>query len=197
MRNLRRATGTPSTTGSGPTHTYDRAVTLSRPARRKFNAISWAISCLACLRAIRRGNIAMQSGLTETQQNVKNTTRKFLSAECPLADVRRLMETDTAHDAALWKKMAGQGWTGIIFPEEYDGFGMGMVEMAAALEEMGRALLPGPFLSTVLLAGAAIDSAGDHEAKRRWLIPICKGEACSTLALLEDSASWSVDAVQL
>src|SRR5260370_16752209 len=74
---------------------------------------------------------------------------------------------------------------------------MGMVEMAAALEEMGHALLPGPFLSTVLMAGAAIDSAGDHEAKRRWLIPICKGEACSTLALLEDSASWSVDAVQL
>jgi alkylation response protein AidB-like acyl-CoA dehydrogenase len=139
----------------------------------------------------------MQFGLTETQQNVKNTTRKFLSAECPMADVRRLMETDTAYDAALWKKMAGQGWTGIIFPEEYEGFGMGMVEMAAALEEMGRALLPGPFLSTVLLAGAAVDNAADHEAKRRWLIPICTGEARSTLALLEDSASWSVDAVQL
>ncbi len=83
--------------------------------------------------------------MTETQQTLKNTVRKFLAAECPLAEVRRLMETDTAFDAALWRKIAEQGWTGIIFPEEYGGFGMGMVEMAATLEEMGRALLPGPF----------------------------------------------------
>jgi hypothetical protein len=73
----------------------------------------------------------MQFGLTETQQTLKNTVRKFLSAECPMAEVRRLLETDTAFDAGLWSKMAEQGWTGIIFPEAYGGFGMGMVEMAA------------------------------------------------------------------
>ena len=66
----------------------------------------------------------MLFGLTETQQTLKNTVRKFLAAECPLAEVRRMMETETAFDSALWTKMAEQGWTGIIFPEEHGGFGM-------------------------------------------------------------------------
>src|SRR5439155_26547511 len=62
--------------------------------------------------------LTMQFGLTETQQVLKNSAREFFPAECPIAEVRRLMETDTAHDPALWKKIADQGWCGIIFPEE-------------------------------------------------------------------------------
>ena len=139
----------------------------------------------------------MQFGLTETQQTLKNTVRKFLAAECPLAEVRKQMETETAFDSALWHKIAEQGWTGIIFPEEYGGFGMGMVEMAATLEEMGRALLPGPFSSTVLLAGSLLEAAGNESPKQKYLGPICRGEVKATVALLEDSASWSSDAVQM
>jgi len=139
----------------------------------------------------------MHFGLSETQQAVKNSARQFLAAECPMPEVRRLMETETAFDQALWSKFAQQGWTGIIFPEQYDGFGLGMVEMAAALEEMGRALVPGPFISTVLLAGTLLDHAGTDEQKRKYLGAICRGEARSTLALLEHSASWDLDAVQL
>ena len=139
----------------------------------------------------------MHFGLTETQQTIKNSAREFFSAECPMAEVRRLMETDTAFDAALWSKFAQQGWTGIIFPETYDGFGLGLIEMVAALEEMGRALVPGPFISTVLLAGTALDRAGSEEQKQKYLGAICRGEAKSTLALLERSASWDLDAVKL
>jgi alkylation response protein AidB-like acyl-CoA dehydrogenase len=139
----------------------------------------------------------MQFGLTETQQTLKNTVRKFLAAECPLAEVRKQMETETAFDAALWRKIAEQGWTGIIFPEEYGGFGMGMVEMAATLEEMGRALLPGPFSSTVLLSGSLLEAAGNDSQKQKYLGAICRGDANATVALLEDSAWWSPDAVQM
>jgi alkylation response protein AidB-like acyl-CoA dehydrogenase len=139
----------------------------------------------------------MQFGLTETQLTLKNTVRKFLAAECPPAEVRKLMESETAFDPELWRKMAEQGWTGIIFPEEYGGFGMGMVEMAAALEEMGRALLPGPYFSTVLMAGALLDSAANDSQKLQYLGPICRGEAKATVAFLEDSASWSPDGVHL
>ncbi len=139
----------------------------------------------------------MHFGLSETQQAIKNSARQFLAAECPMPEVRRLMETETAFDHALWSKFAEQGWTGIIFPEKYDGFGLGMVEMAAALEEMGRALVPGPFISTVLLAGTLLDHAGSEEQKQKYLGAICRGEARSTLALLEKSASWDLDAVQL
>ena len=139
----------------------------------------------------------MNFGLTETQQTLKNTVRKFLSAECPPAEVRKQMETETAFDAALWRKIAEQGWTGIIFPEEYGGFGMGMLEMAVTLEEMGRALLPGPFSSTVLLAGSLLNAAGNENQKQKYLGAISRGEARATVALLEDSASWNPDAVQM
>jgi alkylation response protein AidB-like acyl-CoA dehydrogenase len=139
----------------------------------------------------------MNFGLTETQQTIKNSAREFFTAECPIAEVRRLMETGTAMDDALWKKFAEQGWTGIIFPEEYDGFGMGMVEMAIALEEMGRALIPGPFISTVLLAGSVIEKAGSEAQKKKYLGAICRGEQKATLALLENSGSWDLSAVQL
>ncbi len=139
----------------------------------------------------------MYFGLSETQQTIRNSAREFFSAECPIAEVRRLMETDTAIDDALWKKFAEQGWTGIIFPETYDGFGLGLFDMAVAMEEMGRALIPGPFISTVLVAGTILEKAGSEEQKKKYLSAICRGEAKSTLALLEKSASWDLDAVQL
>jgi alkylation response protein AidB-like acyl-CoA dehydrogenase len=139
----------------------------------------------------------VQFGLTETQQVLKNSAREFFSTECPIGEVRRLMETGTAYDAALWQKMAQQGWTGIIFGEEYGGLGLGLVEMAVALEEMGRALLPGPYLSTVLLAGVAIDAAGNAAQKRKYLSRISMGEARATLALVEASARWEPEAIEL
>ena len=139
----------------------------------------------------------MQFALTETQQTLKNTVRKFLAAECPIAEVRKLMETATAFDPALWRKIAEQGWTGMILPEEYGGYGMGMVEMAATLEEMGRALLPGPFFSTVLMAGPLLESTSNSREKQKYLSAIATGEAKAAVALLEDSASWSPDSVQL
>ena len=139
----------------------------------------------------------MQFELTETQQTLKNTVRKFLSAECPPAEVRRLMETETADDASLWKKMADQGWTGMLVPEQYGGFGMGMVEMAATLEEMGRALLPGPFFSTVVMAGTLIEQAGNEAQKHKYLGPIARGEIKAAVAFLEDPPSWTPQGVQL
>lgn len=139
----------------------------------------------------------MNFGLTETQQTLKNSVRKFLAAECPLSEVRKLMDTGTAFDPALWRKLAEQGWTGMIFPEEYAGFAMGTVEMAAALEEMGRALLPGPFFSTVLMAGPILESSGSDEQKQKYLSAICTGDAKASVALPEDSASWSIESIEM
>ncbi|MBI3679235.1 MAG: acyl-CoA/acyl-ACP dehydrogenase [Acidobacteria bacterium] len=131
----------------------------------------------------------MRFELNETQLLLQKSAREFLANECPMAEVRRLMETETAHDAGLWKKMADQGWTGMICDEEDGGMGLGMVEMAAVFEQMGRALLPGPFLSSVALAGPLVAAAGS-EAKRRYLTPMIEGKACATAALIEDSAEW-------
>ncbi len=132
----------------------------------------------------------MQFGLSESQQMLRDNARKFFAGECPIAEVRRLMETETAYDATLWSKMAEQGYMGIIFPEEYGGVGLGKVEFILLMEEAGRALLPGPFFSTVALAGSVLDAVATADQKKRYLAPICRGEARSTVAMLESSASW-------
>jgi alkylation response protein AidB-like acyl-CoA dehydrogenase len=139
----------------------------------------------------------MRFDLSETQQLLKSSARKFLQKECPMAEVRRIMETETAYEESLWRQMAEQGWTGIVFGEQYGGMGLGMVETAAAMEEMGRALLPGPYLSTVLMAGVALDAAGSEEQKKKYLGQICGGEARAAVALQEDDTGWGLESVRL
>lgn len=134
----------------------------------------------------------MNFGLNESQRLLKESARKFFSQECPIDQVRRLAETETAHDEALWAKLVGQGYTGIIFHEEFGGVGLGKVELILLMEEAGRALLPGPFTSTVVLAGSAIDAVASAEQKQKYLAPICSGQARSTLAMLEATPSWDL-----
>ncbi len=134
----------------------------------------------------------MQFGLSESQQILKSNARKFFAAECPISAVRRIMETDTAHDEKLWQSMADQGFLGVVFPEAAGGMGLGFVELAALAEEMGRALVPGAFLSN-LFAGAALHAAG---ATAR-LASISPGEQTATVAMLESSASWDPEAIQM
>src|SRR5580704_7132398 len=116
----------PSTTATGPMGIFARAQIRLRRERRKFSATSSAISCLACrgVTNARGGREPMQFGLSESQQLLKDNARKFFAGECPMEKVRQLLETDTAFDRELWSSMAEQGYTGIIFPEQYDGVGL-------------------------------------------------------------------------
>jgi alkylation response protein AidB-like acyl-CoA dehydrogenase len=139
----------------------------------------------------------MQFGLSESQQILKDTARKFFSGECPPVEVRRLMETDTALSSDLWLKMAGQGFTGIICPEDCGGMGLGWVELILLMEEAGYALLPGPFFSTVAFAAATIDTVASPDQKSRYLSPIAHGDARSTVAVLEENASWDLGQLKL
>ena len=136
----------------------------------------------------------MQFGPTETQRLLKNSAREFFPAECPMSEVRRLMEIDGAHDSRLWQKLAENGWSGIIFDERDGGMGLGLVEMAMAAEEMGRVLLPGPYFSTVFLAGAMLKCIPQEHSR---LKPICEGRERATVALLEDNARWDADGVRM
>jgi alkylation response protein AidB-like acyl-CoA dehydrogenase len=139
----------------------------------------------------------MQFGLSESQELLRDSARKFFAGECPMEQVRRLMETDTAYDQALWNKLADQGYIGIIFPEKYGGVALGKVELILLMEEAGRALLPGPFFSTVALAGSTIDAVASDEQKEKYIAPICAGDARSTVAVLEAGASWQPEDVKL
>ncbi len=139
----------------------------------------------------------MEFGLSESQEILKDSARKFFAGECPMEEVRRLMETETAYDEKLWAKLVEQGYTGIIFPEEFGGVGLGKVELILLMEEAGRALVPGPFFSTVPLAGAVIDAVASAEHKKKYLEPICEGKARSTVAILEAGANWNLDALKI
>jgi len=131
----------------------------------------------------------MNFSLGEEQVMLKTSARDFLEKECPRRLVREMIEDQRGYSPELWKKMADLGWQGLVFPEEYGGVGSSFLDLAVLLEEMGRALVPGPFLPTVVLAGLPILAAGSEEQKQQFLPGIAAGDTVLTLALLEASAS--------
>ena len=139
----------------------------------------------------------MNFGFNEEQELLRNTARKFFENECPSETVRRLMETPEGINAELWKKLAEQGWLGLIYPEQYDGTGLGLVDLVVLMEEMGRAVAPGPYFSTVLLGGLAILEAGSDAQKKEWLPKIAAGDKRVALAWMEPSAQLGPAGVTL
>jgi alkylation response protein AidB-like acyl-CoA dehydrogenase len=139
----------------------------------------------------------MEFDLNETQKLFQRSARELFAQECPPALVREMIEKNEPYSDALWAKLVEQGWTGLIFSEEDGGLGLGTVELAVAFEEMGRALVPGAFLSTVALAGSLIEKACSQDYRRALLEAIAEGRSKATVALLEESASWNPDAVTL
>jgi len=128
----------------------------------------------------------MDFELGEEQVMLKTSARDFLEKECPKKLVREMMEDEKGYSPELWRKMAELGWQGLAFPEEYGGVGSSFLDLAVLLEEMGRALVPGPFVPTVL-TGRAILAAGTEEQKQEFLPKIASGEMIMTLALTEPS----------
>jgi alkylation response protein AidB-like acyl-CoA dehydrogenase len=139
----------------------------------------------------------MNFGFNEEQELLRNTARKFFENECGSDTVRRLMETPEGISAELWKKLAEQGWLGLIYPEQYDGTGLGLVDLVVLMEEMGRAVAPGPYFSTVLLGGLAILEAGGDAQKKEWLPRIAAGDKRVALAWMEPSAQLGPPGVTL
>ena len=139
----------------------------------------------------------MDLGLDEQQEMLKNFARDFLEKECPESLVRAMEEDEKGYSPELWQKMAQQGWMGLIIPEKYGGTGMNLCELVVLLEEFGRALVPGPFVPTVVLGGVPIMEAGTDAQKDQFLPKIASGDLIMTMALTEPSAKWTADGVQL
>ncbi len=130
----------------------------------------------------------MNFGFNDEQELLRSTARKFFENEVGSDTVRRLMETPEGMTPELWTKLAEQGWLGLVFPDQYDGMGLGLVDLVVLMEEMGRAVVPGPYFSAVLLGGLAILEAGSEAQKKEWLPKIAAGERRVALAWMEPSA---------
>jgi alkylation response protein AidB-like acyl-CoA dehydrogenase len=133
----------------------------------------------------------MNFSFSEDQILLRNSVRAALDEQCKPAHVRAMMEDGgSGYGEALWAEMAKLGWLGLPFAEEQGGAGLGLVELALVLEEMGRAAYPGPYFASVVLAGLGLQAGGSAAQKERWLPAIASGQARGTAALLEDSLDW-------
>ena len=136
----------------------------------------------------------MDFGFNQDQEMLRATARKFLENECTSEFVRARMSEPEGFTPEFWTKLAEQGWLGLVYPEAYGGAGLGFVDLTVLMEEMGRAVMPGPFFST-LLGGLVILDAGSDAQKKEWLTKISEGEARVSLAWTEPNARWDAAGV--
>ena len=139
----------------------------------------------------------MNFDFSDEQKQLRDEAQKFLSEQCPPKAVRAVLDGKVAYDKGLWKALAEMGFLGVAIPESYGGTGAGHLELCVIAEEMGRALAPVPFSSTVYLAAEALLLAGTEAQKQKWLPAIARGDAIGTLALFEGKGNPRQEAIKL
>ncbi len=138
----------------------------------------------------------MNFDYTDDQKALKDEARKFLSACSPLSVVRGVLENPAdGHDKALWARICEQGWCGAVIPESYGGLGFGYVELCALAEELGRAVAPVPFASSIYLFAEALLHAGSEAQKSALLPLVASGELIGTLAVSEGPGALAAERI--
>ncbi len=127
----------------------------------------------------------MNLEFSDDQKFIQKSAREYLEANCGLDVCRRVLESDAPYADQLWRGVAEMGWLGAAVPESYGGSGMGQLELVLIAQEIGRALAPLPFASSVYLATEALLLYGSEEQKKRWLPRLASGDAIGTFALHE------------
>ncbi|MBI1239113.1 MAG: acyl-CoA dehydrogenase [Alphaproteobacteria bacterium] len=138
----------------------------------------------------------MNFDFSDDQKMLKEQAQKFLAEKCPTKAVRKILEGDEPFDRALWKQIAEMGWLGTSIPEEFGGLGLGHLELCVIAEELGRALAPVPFSSSVYLATEALLLAGSKEQKEKYLPKLASGEIIGTFALAEGPQPPTVKSIK-
>jgi alkylation response protein AidB-like acyl-CoA dehydrogenase len=137
----------------------------------------------------------MNLTLSEEQEMLKTMARDFLTDKLPKTAVTEIEESAEGYLPEMWREMADLGWMGLALPEKYGGADMTFLDLAVLLEEMGRACLPGPFFSSVVLGGLPILDIGTEEQKQAYLPKIASGESIFTLALTEADGTCTADSI--
>jgi alkylation response protein AidB-like acyl-CoA dehydrogenase len=129
----------------------------------------------------------MNLELSEEQRILGESVARFCKAEFSMEMVRRLADHPKGIPDELWQKIAEQAWLGVLIPEPYGGLGLGATELGIILEELGRALVPGPYFATAALGAPAIVFGGNEALKGRWLEGIARGDVKATLGILDEN----------
>jgi alkylation response protein AidB-like acyl-CoA dehydrogenase len=134
----------------------------------------------------------------DEHEHLRASMRRFCESRSPSTEVRRLMATTEGYDPSVWAQMGGQlDVQGVAIPQRFRGAGLGHVELAIVLEEMGRVLFCTPYFATVVLAANALLCSGDDDACDAYLPGIATGETIATLALVEDGGRLDEHGVTL
>ncbi|MET0182783.1 MAG: acyl-CoA dehydrogenase family protein [Caulobacterales bacterium] len=128
----------------------------------------------------------MNLDFSDEQKQLKDEARKFLDNESTIARVRSVLNDEKkSFDEELWKSIGAQGWLGAAIPEEYGGLGLGYLELCCIAEEIGRAIAPAPFASTIYFFAEALLLAGSDAQKKKYLPQIASGELIGCFAASE------------
>jgi acyl-CoA dehydrogenase len=131
----------------------------------------------------------MNFDFSDDQKMLRDQARKFLAEKCTMKAVRKVFEGTEGYDRGLWKQVAEMGWLGTTIPESYGGPGLGYLELCVIAEELGRALVPLPFSSSVYLFAEGLLLAGTEEQKRKYLPKIASGALIGTFARAEGAGA--------
>ncbi len=138
----------------------------------------------------------MDIGLNEEQELLKNSAREFLERECPEEYVRAMESDEKGHSPELWRKITELGWHGLMIPAEFGGSELTFYDLCIVVEELGRSLLPGPFLPNQVVVRLLVDN-GSASQKKKYLASIANGSQIHTYAFAESTGRWGSDAVTL
>ena len=131
------------------------------------------------------------------QQIVITTARAFLRQHCPPELGQRLALDERGFDETLWRRMAELGWPGLLIPSELGGSDGSLLDIMLLVEEMGHAGLPGPFVTSAVVATSLVIAARSPAQQKRLLPALAAGERIASLALVEDSGSFDLGALSL
>jgi alkylation response protein AidB-like acyl-CoA dehydrogenase len=134
----------------------------------------------------------MSFEFSDDQRAIKSTAHEFLEARYRSETIRELADDERGFTDEQWRELAELGWPGVIVPEEHGGLGLGAVALVVIVEEMGYALAPSPFFSSVC-AALLLVAAGTDAQRERWLEPFASGEARGTVAVWDEHAGWAPD----
>jgi alkylation response protein AidB-like acyl-CoA dehydrogenase len=134
--------------------------------------------------------------LSDEARMLRESAVALCAAEFPMERVRRMADDPGGVAAEAYRALAGQGWLGILVPEALGGAGLGMAELGAVLEELGRSLVPGPFWSAATLGVPAVALSDNESLRAQWLAAAAGGDRRITLALQEDGSLPSPERVE-
>ncbi|MGX9429030.1 MULTISPECIES: acyl-CoA dehydrogenase family protein [Bradyrhizobium] len=125
--------------------------------------------------------------LTEEQSMLRDSARGLISDKAPVSHLRQLRDSkdETGFSRELWKTFAEMGFSGLLVSEQFGGSGLGAVEAGIVMEEIGRTLMPSPFLATSVLAASALSRGGSEAQKAQHLPKISDGSLLAALAVDE------------